>query len=162
MVVYISKSMYINGSTAIRPTKQLKWMSGQRVALKSIGAEQSDPYSWLAKTDDCYVFTVEIDHQDKARNEFRHMDGIFRKEVLPVSVSNGDSRPRIRHAQGLYDAVEDALSHGLKCQLMLQKGTRYGTTPGGVRAAVDGDSWIVKELSGDVSSGFMFVLERVE
>ena len=162
MVVYISKSMYINGSTAIRPTKQLKWMSGQRTALKSIGAVQSDPYSWLAKTDDCYVFTAEIDHQDKARNVFRHMDGVFRKEVLPVSVSKGDSRPRIRHAQGLYDAVEDAFSHELKCQLMLEKGTRYGTTPGGVRAAVDGDSWIVTELKGTVATGFNFVLERVE
>jgi len=162
LVVYISRLLSINWSAAIRPTKQLKWISGQRIALKAIGATQSDPYSWLAKTDDCYVFTAEIDHQDKARNEFRHMDGIFRKEVLPVSASKGDSPPRIRHAQGLYDAVEDAFSHELKCQLMLKKGTRYGTTPGGVRAAVDGDSWIVKELSGDVSSGFVFVLERVE
>lgn len=162
VVVYISKSADFNGKNQIEPTKQLKWMSGQRAALKSIGAAPSDPYSWLARTDDCYVFTAEIDHKDKARNKYRHMDGIFRKEVLPVSASKGDSRPRIRHAQGLYDAVEDALSHELKCQLMLAKGTKYGTTPGGVRAAVDGDSWIVKELSGDVSSGFVFVLERVE
>ena len=162
VVVYISKATEFNGTTEIEPTKQLMWMSGQRAALKSIGAVQSDPYSWLAKTDDCYVFTAEIDHQDKARNEFRHMDGVFRKEVLPVSASKGDSPPRIRHAQGLYDAVEDAFSHELKCQLMLEKGTRYGTTPGGVRAAVDGDNWIVKELSGAVSSGFVFVLERVE
>jgi len=136
-------------------------MSNQRAALKSIGAVLSDPYSWLAKTDDCYVFTAEIDHQDKARNDYRHLEGIFRKEVLPVSASRGDSLPRIRHAQGLYDAVEDAFSSGLKCLLMLEKGTRYGTTPGGVRAAVDGDNWIVKDLSGDVSSGFEFVLERV-
>ena len=161
VVVYISRFLSINWSAAIRPTKQLKWISGQRVALKSIGATQSDPYLWLAKTDDCYVFTAEIDHRDKARNDFRHMDGIFRKEVLPVSTSRGDSLPRIRHARGLYDAVQDAFSNGLKCLLMLQKGTRYGTTPGGVRAAVDGDNWIVKEVSGDVSSGFEFVLERV-
>ncbi len=162
VVVYISKVTDINGKIEIGPTKKLKWMSGQRAALKSIGAVQSDPYSWLAKTDDCYVFTAEIDHQDKARNDFRHLDGIFRKELLPVSASRGDSPPRIRHAQALFDAAEDAYSHGLKCQLLLEKGTRYGTTPGGVRAAVDGDTWIVTELSGDVASGFQFLLERVE
>ncbi len=161
MVVYISKATDFNGNSEIGPTKQLKWIRGQRAALKSIGAVQSDPYSWLAKTDDCYVFTAEIDHRDKARNDFRHLDGIFRKEVLPVSTSRGDSSPRIRHAQRSYDAVQDAFSNGLKCLLLLQKGTRYGTSPGGVRAAVDGDNWIVKELSGDVSSGFEFVLERV-
>ena len=148
--------------TAIQPTKQLKWISGQRVALKSIGGTQSDPYSWLAKTKDCYVFTAEIDHQDKARNDFQHMDGVFRKELLPVSTSRGDSSPKVGHAQRLYDAVQDALSNSLKCRLILQKGTRNGITPGGVRAAVDGDNWMVKELSGDVSSGFVFVLERIE
>ncbi len=68
----------------------------------------------------------------------------------------------IRHTQQLFDAVKDAYSNGLKCQLLLEKGTRYGTTPGGVRAAVDGDSWMVTELSGDVASGFQFFLERVE
>ncbi len=151
----------IKGKTEIRPTKQLKWISGQRAALKSIGAVQSAPYSWLAKTDDCYVFTVEIDHKDKARNQFDRLEGIFRKEVLPVSEGRGDSPPRIRHAQELLDAVEDAYANGLKCQLLLEKGTKYGTTPGGVRAAVDGDSWIVMEQSGDVASGFQFVLERV-
>ena len=161
VVVYIAKATDFTGNSEIEPTKQLKWISGQRAALKSIGAKHIDPYSWLARNDDCYVFTAEIDHQDKARNDYRHMVGIFRKEVLPVSTSRGDSLPRIRYAQALYDAVEDAISHGLKCQLMLEKGTRYGTTPGGVRAAVDGDSWIVKDLSGDVSSGFVFVLERV-
>ena len=162
MVVYISKVTNINRKTEIGPTKQLKWMSGQRAALKSIGAVQSVPYSWLARTDDCYVFTAEIDHQDKARNEFRHLDGIFRKKVLPVSASRGDSPPRIRHARGLFNAAEDAYSNGLKCRLLLEKGTRYGTTLGGVRAAVDGDRWIVTELSGDVASGFQFTLDRVE
>ena len=44
VVVYISRFMSINGSAAIRPTKQLKWISGQRVALKSIGATQSHSY----------------------------------------------------------------------------------------------------------------------
>jgi len=90
------------------------------------------------------------------------MDGVFRKELLPVSTSNGDSSPKVGHAQRLYDAVQDALSNGLKCRLILQKGTRNGITPGGVRAAVDGDNWMVKELSGDVASGFAFVLERIE
>ena len=146
----------------IRPTSKLKWISGQRAALKSIGATQSDPYSWLARTDDCYVFTAEIDHHDRARNEYRHLDGIFRKEVKAVSDKNGDSRPRIRHTQQLFDAVKDAYSNGLKCQLLLEKNTRYSSKPGDIRAAVDGDRWVVTELSGDVESGFQFVLERTQ
>jgi hypothetical protein len=108
------------------------------------------------------VFTAEIDHLDKARSDYRHLDGIFRKEVEAVSDENGDSRPRIRHAQQLFDAVVDAYSTGLKCQLLLEKNTRYSTKPGNVRAAVDGDNWMVTEHSGEVASGFQFKLERVE
>ena len=90
------------------------------------------------------------------------MDGTFCKKVLPVAASNGDSPTRVRHAQELFDAIEDAYSNGLKCQLLLEKGTKYGTTPGGVRAAVDGNSWMVTELKGTVAKGFNFVLERVD
>ena len=90
------------------------------------------------------------------------MDGVFRKEVPPVTESEGDSPQRIRHAQELFDVVEDAHSNGLKCRLMLEKGTKYGTTPGGVKAAVDGNSWLVTELKGTVADGFNFILERVE
>jgi len=92
----------------------------------------------------------------------QHLEGVFRKEIEPISASNGDSAPRVRHAQALLDAVTDAYSNGLRCRLMLEKGTSYGTTPGGIRAAIDSDSWLVTEISGDVASGFRFVLERVE
>jgi len=160
-VVYISYVANIKRKTEIQPTKQLKWISGQRAALKSIGAVQSDPYSWLAKTDDSYVFTAEIDHRDRARNIYQHLEGVFRKELPPVSAATGDSVPRIRHAQVFYNAVESALSEKMPCRLLLEKGTKHGTTPGGVRGAVDGDTWMVTELSGDVENGFQFVLERV-
>ncbi len=160
-MVYISKVANVNRNTEIRPSKQLKWISGQRAALKSICAVQSDPYSWLAKTDDSYVFTAEIDHQDRARNKYQHLEGVFRKEVPPVSAATGDSLPRIRHAQELFIAVENMHSNGIPCRLLLEKGTKYGTTPGGIRAAVDEDSWMVTKLSGDVANGFHFVLERV-
>lgn len=90
------------------------------------------------------------------------MDGIFYKEVPSVASSKGDSLPRIRKAQELFDGIKDALSNGLKCQLMLEKGTKYGTTPGGIKAAVEGNSWLVTELNGTVADGFNFILERVE
>ena len=160
-VAYIGTRTDIHGRTQIRPTKQLVWIDGQHAALKSIGAKQSNPYSWIAKTDECYVFTAEIDHIDKARNEFNRLEGVFCKAVPPVSVSTGDSRPRIRNAQELFDAVQDAYSRELKCEVLLEKGTKYGTTSGGVRAAVDGDKWTVTEFSGNVATGFQFVLTRV-
>lgn len=90
------------------------------------------------------------------------MDGIFYKEVPSVASSKGDSLPRIRKAQELFDGIKDALSNGLKCQLMLEKVTKYGTTPGGIKTAVDGNSWLVTELKGTVADGFNFILERVE
>ena len=117
---------------------------------------------WLAKTDESYVFTAEIDHKDNARKKYQHLDGVFCKEVPPVAASKGDSLPRIRHAQELFDGIKDAYSNGLKCQLMLEKVTKYGTTPGGIKVAVDGNSWLVTELKGTVADGFYFILERVE
>ncbi len=90
------------------------------------------------------------------------MDGIFYKEVPSVASSKGDSLPRIRKAQELFDGIKDALSNGLKCQLMLEKATMYGTTREGIKVAVDGNSWLVTELKGTVADGFNFILERVE
>jgi hypothetical protein len=148
--------------TEIRPTNKLKWIDGLRAALKSINARPNDPYSWLSKTDDCYVFTAEIDHEDQPRNKFSRLDGTFDKKIKPVSKAVGESQVRIRHAQELFEAVTEACATKMKCQLLIVKGTKYGTTPGGVRAAVDGDAWIVTELSGDVPSGFHFRLERTQ
>ena len=162
MVEYIQQVDSNCRRVEIRPTRKLKWISGQRAALKSIGATQSDPYSWLSKTDDCYVFTAEIDHKDQLRNKFNRLDGNFDKRIEPVSKAVGESQVRVRHAQQLFDAVIDAYATKMKCQLLIVKGTRYGTTTGGVRAAVDGDAWMVTEISGDVPSGFHFRLERTQ
>ena len=116
----------------------------------------------MAKTKDTFVFTAEIDHENNARNQYDHMEGIFHKKVLPRSVRNGVSAPTVRHANELFDAVSQAFSTGLRCRLMLVKGTRYAIAKAQIRAAVDGDYWVVKELSGNVSDGFEFVLIRVE
>jgi len=45
---------------------------------------------------------------------------------------------------------------------MLEKATMYGTTREGIKAAVDGNSWLVTELKGTVADGFNVILERVE
>lgn len=145
----------------IRSIEQLEWIKGLRAGYKSIGASQKDQYSWLARTEDSFVFTAEIDHIDPARNRFNYEEGSFRKQVLSLSVKNGDHGLRARHAQELLDAINRAHSNGLKCKLMLLKGTKYGTSTGGIHAAVDPSDWIVKELSGDVAGGFEFVLHRV-
>jgi hypothetical protein len=162
LVGYIYPAVTRNGDTKIRPTNRLKWIAGLGVALRSIDAKQSDPYSWLAKTVDGYVFTAEIDHEDQPRNKFSHLDGTFNKSIKPTSKTGGDSPARIRHALALFDAVADAHSTQAKCQLLIVKGTKYGTTKGGIRAAVDGDSWVVTKLAGDVPNGFHFRLERTQ
>ena len=113
-------------------------------------------------TDESYVFIAEIDHKDSAGNKYQHLDGIFYKEVRSVASSKGDSQLRIRRAQELFDGIKDAYSNGLKCQLMLEKATMYGTTREGIKAAVDGHGWLVTELKGTVAGGFNFILERVE
>jgi hypothetical protein len=128
--------------------------------LKSIEAKQSDPYTWLARTADSYVFTAEIDHQDKERNRFSRLDGIFEKSLPPVSKEDADPAPRIRHAHELFNAVRDANLTKMKCQLLIVKGTKYGNKSGGVRAAVDGHDWTVTHLTGTVETGFQFRLER--
>ena len=121
-----------------------------------------DQYSWLGRTADSFVFTAEIDHIAPARNRFNHEEGTFQKHVPPLSAKNGDHPLRVRHAQELLDAINQAHSKGMKCHLLLLKGTKYGMTKGGIKSAVDPDIWIVDKVSGDVSSGFEFVLVRVE
>ena len=79
-----------------------------------------------------------------------------------MSVKNGDHGLRIRHAQELLDAINQAYSNGLKCKLLLLTGTKYGRTKGGIKSAVDPAAWVVDEVSGDVSSGFEFILVRAE
>ena len=130
--------------------------------METIGATQSDQYSWIGKTDVAYAFTAEIDHIDKENNQYKHKKGIFKKWVKPLSSGEGDAHQTIRHSQELYDAVKRAYEENIKCRLLLVKGTKYGTTKGGVKAAVDGDSWIVTEFAGSVNDGYGFTLERTE
>ena len=146
----------------IRPTKQLRYIKTMKAALKSIDAVQSDQYAWIAKAGDTFVLTVELDHKDTANNICDHFEGTFKKFVGPLSVSSGDEPQTVRHSQQLFDAVSEIHSESSKCKLLLSKGTKYGSSTGGVRGAVDSDLWIVKELSGDVGVGFGFVLVRVQ
>ena len=140
---------------------ELNWIKGLRAGYKSIGAVQKDQYSWLARTADSFVFTAEIDHKDPARNEFDFAEGTFHKQVLPLSVERGDHGLRVRHAQELLDAINQAYSNGMKCRLLLLKGTKYGRTSGRIHVAVDPGDWVVKSASGDVASGFELLIARV-
>ena len=133
-----------------------------RAALKTIGAKQRDQYSWIAKTDETFVFTAETDHIHKDRNIYNHKQGVFHKKVRALSVSDGEAALTVSHAKELYEAINQAFDTDLKCRLMLLKGTKYGTSKGGVKAAVDGDYWVVKEVSGTVVDGFEFILVRTE
>ncbi len=160
-MVYIGHSTGINWSSLIKSIKELEWINGLRAGYESIAAAQKEQYSWLAKTADCFVFTAEIDHIDPALNHFDFIGGKFHKEIRPLSVQRGDHGIRVRHAQELIDAVNQAYSSGMRCKLMLLTGTKYGTTKGGIKSAVDPGDWIVKTATGDVASGFSFELERV-
>ena len=146
----------------MRPTSELDWMKGLRAGYKSLGATQKDQYSWLGRTSDSFVFTAEIDHVDPSNNEFDYQGGTFHKEVLPLSVAQGDHGLRVRHAQELLDAIKQAALEDISCRLLLLRGTKYGTTTGGIHAAVDPGLWIVRDHSGSVDTGFKFSLERVE
>ncbi len=141
-------------------TNELKWIKGLRAGYKSVGAEQKEQYSWLARTANSFVFNAEIDHRDPARNQFDFIEGTFHKQVLPLSVEAGDHGLSVRHAQELLDGVSQAKAHGMKCRLLLLRGTKYGTTKGDIHAAADPGYWIVHSHSGDVQNGFQFFLRR--
>jgi len=68
----------------IKPTKPVRYIKGLGAAFKSINAAQSDPHSWIAKTEDTFVFTAEIDHKHKARNQYDHMKGTFKSRYCRV------------------------------------------------------------------------------
>ena len=135
------------------PTNELNWIKGLRAGYKSVGAEQKEQYSWLARTADSFVFNAEIDHIDPDRNQFDFAEGTFHKQVLPLSVEQGDHGLRVRHAQERLDGISQAKAHGMKCRLLLLRGTKNGTTKGGIHAAGDPGYWVVDEVSGDVWIG---------
>ena len=147
----------------MKPTKPLTFVKGMKAGYESIGAKQNEQYSWLGKTKDTYVFTAEIDHIDHIDQEdniYKHMEGTFKKHIRPLSLGLGESPITIRHADELFQAIESAHKDQLKCHLMLLKGTKYGQTKSGIKAAVDDNYWVVEELSGNVNSGFYFLLKR--
>lgn len=145
----------------IEPTTPLKWLKGLKVGFSSVDATQRDQYSWVATSPAHYVFTAEIDHKDKENNVYSHKKGSFKKNVPPMTMDNGHSSLSISHAKELYEAAQDVYVNKLYCRMMLTKGTKSGTTKGGVMAAVDGDLWMVTEYSGSVDSGFSLVFKRV-
>lgn len=146
----------------IKPTKQVRWVTGLKTAFASLNAKPRGQYSWVAKSDDGYVYTAEIDHIDKDNNAYDHIKGVYTKYVSPLTKEQGHTAVSIRHAKELFEAVTDTFNTNLKCRLLLVKGTKFGTTNDGVKAAADNDFWQVTRLDGSVSEGFGFTLERVE
>ena len=138
------------------------YIKGLKAAFATIGAKQRDQYSWIARTKNSFVFTAEVDHINKERNIYDHKQGVFHKKVRALSVSDGEAALTVSHAKELHFAVNQAFETNLRCRLLLVKGTKYGTSTGGVKGAVDGDYWIVKQVSGTVDEGFEFILERVK
>ncbi|MET0106188.1 MAG: hypothetical protein ABW072_13750 [Sedimenticola sp.] len=127
-----------------------------------IGASQRDQYSWVARTNDAYVFSAEIDHINPKDNAYNHKMGVFSKRVPPMSKSLGHDPLSISHCKELFDAVSDSFTNNLKCRILLVKGTKFGTTKGGIKAAADGHFWKVTELTGSCDKGYSFKVERVE
>ena len=146
----------------MEPTKQLNWVAGLKAGFTSIGATQRDPYSWVAKSEQSYVFTAEIDHINKENNSYHHKNGVFLKNTPPMSKALGHSAQSVSHSKELLEAVSESYSKKLKCQLLLVRGTKFGTTTTGIRSAVDGNYWQVTEFAGTVELGYSFKLERVE
>lgn len=146
----------------IEPSIPIKWVKGLKVAYSLLGATQRDQYSWVAKTDDAYVFSAEIDHIHPEDNIYNHKSGVFTKCIPPMSKSTGHDPLSVSHSKELFDAVSDSYANNLKCRMLLVKGTKFGTTQGGIKAAADGHLWNVTELKGSVENGYSFKVERVE
>ncbi len=146
----------------IKPTRQLKWIVGLKAAFNCIGAYQRGPYSWIGKTVDLFVFTAEIDHIDKQSNIYDHNAGTFEKWVPPLSVTAGDAALSVSHSKELFDAVSETQISNQKCKLLLVRGTKFGETRGSIKAAVDGNNWVVTLLEGSADKGYNFKLERAE
>ncbi len=145
----------------MRPTKELgDFIKGLKKALKTYSATQRDQYSWIAKTDDRFIFTVELDHKDKENNRYNHLNGIFEKKVRPLSTENGDAALTVSHGKELFEAAQETYKSKAYCKLLLVRGTKYGTDSGGVRAVMDHDLWKFTKFNGSLEAGFEFVIER--
>ena len=146
----------------MKPTQKLTYISGLHNALGKIGATMRDPYAWVAWLGDLPVITIEVDHQDRVRNRYNHSAGVFHKVVAPLSKAAGNSLPTMRHAEELLHAIVTSHNGNSPCRALLVKGTKYGTSNGSVKAAIDGDLWRVREVSGTVAEGYEFIIYRTE
>ncbi|HIF9355702.1 TPA: hypothetical protein ACX6RJ_003767 [Photobacterium damselae] len=144
----------------MEPSKQLIWVKGLKTAYQRLGATQRDQYSWVAKTDETYVFSAEIDHKDPENNKYNHKAGTFFKRVPAMTKDLDYKSLSISHSKELFEAITDAWSRSIECYVIQVKGTRFGTTKGDVKAGYDGHLWVVKELSGSVEKGYEFKLCR--
>lgn len=145
----------------MEPSKPLSWVKGLKNAYQSLGAIQRDQYSWVAKTDLTYVFSAEIDHIHPEDNRYNHKDGTFSKRVPAMSIELGHDPLSISHSKELFEAVRDAFSQSLECYVILVKGTKFGTSKGGIKAGHDDHFWIVESLGGTVENGYEFKLCRI-
>lgn len=146
----------------MNPISSLNWIKGLKKALYSLNANQKTLYSWIARTSQYIVFNAEIDHIDQKNNQYQHDKGIFIKHVPGMSKSNGSSTHSINHAKELYDAAKQIFENKEDCFLILKKGTRYGTTKGGIQVADTGYYWQIKNLIGSVENGFRIEFARTE
>ncbi len=145
----------------MEPSKQLIWVKGLKTAYQCLGATQRDQYSWVAKTDESYVFSAETDHIDPENNKYSHKIGTFFKRVPAMTKELGHEPLSISHSKELFEAVTDAFSRSIECYVILVKGTKFGTSKGGVKAGYDSHLWIVEELEGSVEEGYEFNLTRI-
>ncbi len=108
------------------------------------------------------MLSAEIDHKDPESTVYKHEEGTFFKRVPPMSRDADHKALTVSHSRELFDAASEAYSKGLKCRVLLVKGTKFGTTEGGIRAAADGHFWKVVEITGNVEDGYCFRAERTE
>jgi hypothetical protein len=146
----------------MKPTQKLAYTSGLHSTLGKIGASMRDPYAWVAWQDDMPVLTIEVDHRDQERNRYSHLAGTFHKIVPALSKEGSHASPTVRHAQELLETVVAAQRDDSLFRVLLIKGTKNGTSNGAVKAAVDGDLWRVREVSGTVAEGYEFIIYRAE
>lgn len=143
------------------PGKPLEWIRGMKANLERLDARRSDPYAWLARTDGAIVFFAEIDHVKKEWNRYNHAAGVYEKRVRGMSPAK-ESAPTLRHSRELFDTARAAHAQNTSCRLLLLKGTKNGTTPGGVKSALDDGIWRVTRVDGSVEQGYEFRLERIK
>jgi hypothetical protein len=145
----------------MKPTIKPIHSKGLVASYKKAGATFNDQYAWFGKGDGFYVFSAETDHADPQSVKYNFERGIFTKVVIPLKKEDGISGGKIGHAKKLLEAAMDALTNNLPCKVLAMTGTKSGTKTGGVKAFVCSHTWKVTSVSGTVSDGFTFTVNRV-